>query len=51
MKLILNSNWKSSNFYVVMNVHKYKKIIEEINESSNICVNMQPPEDLKGDLL
>ena len=22
-------------------------IIEEINESNNICLNMQPPEDLK----
>ena len=27
-----------------------KKIVEEINKSDNICVNMQPPEDLK-DLL
>ena len=25
-----------------------KKIIEEINERNNICLNMQPPEDLKG---
>ena len=22
--------------------------MEEINESNNICLNMQPPEDLKG---
>ena len=48
MKFILNSNCKSSNFYVLPKVHKSKKIIEEIYESSNICVNMQPPEDLKG---
>ena len=48
MKYILNSNKKSSNFYVLPKVHKSKKIIEEINESSNICLNMQAPEDLKG---
>ena len=29
-------------------MHKSKKIIEEISESHNICLNMQPPEDLKG---
>ena len=39
---------KSSNFYILPKVHKSKKIIEEISESNNICVNMQPPEDLKG---
>ena len=48
MKYILNSNKKSSNFYVLPKVHKSKKIIEETNESNNICLNMQPPEDLKG---
>ena len=47
-KYILNSNWKSSNFYVLPKIHKSKRIIEEINESHNICLNMQPPEDLKG---
>ena len=47
MKYILDSNWKSSNFYVLPKVHKSKKIIEEINETNNICLNMQPPEDLK----
>ena len=47
MKYILNGNWKSSNFYVLTKVHKSKKIIEEINETNNICLNMQPPEDLK----
>ena len=49
MRHILNSNWTSSNFYVLPKVHK-SKIVEEINKSDNICVNMQPPEDLK-DLL
>ena len=29
-------------------MHKSKKIIEEINENHIICLNMQPPEDLKG---
>ena len=29
-------------------MHKSKNIKEEIDESSNICVNMEPPEDLKG---
>ena len=48
MKYILNSNWKSSNFYVLPKIHKSKKIIEEINENRSICLNMQPPEDLKG---
>ena len=47
MKYILNGNWKSLNFYVLPKVHKSKKIIEEINETNNICLNMQPPEDLK----
>ena len=51
LKYILNSNWKSSYFYVLPKVHKSKKIIEEINESNNICLNMQPPEGLKEDLL
>ena len=48
MKYILNSNWKSSNFYVLPKIHKSNEIIEEVNESNNICLNMQPPEDLKG---
>ena len=48
MKYILNSNQKSSHFYVLPKVHKSKNIKEEIDESSNICVNMEPPEDLKG---
>ena len=48
LKYILNSNWKSSNFYVLPKVRKSKKIIEEINEINNICLNMQPPEDLTG---
>ena len=48
MKYILNNNWKSSNFYVLRKVHKSKKIIEEINERNIICINMQPPENLKG---
>ena len=48
LKYILNSNWKSSNFYVLRKIHNSKKIIEEINESHNICLNMQPPKDLKG---
>ena len=48
MKYILNSNWKSSNFYVLPKIHKSKKIIEEINKSNNTDSNMQPPEDLKG---
>ena len=48
MKYILNSNWKSSNFYVLPKIHKSKKIIEEINENHSICLNMQPPEDFKG---
>ena len=29
-------------------MHKSIKIIEEINESNNIRLNMQPPQDLKG---
>ena len=48
MKYILNSNWESSNFYVLPKVHMSKKIIEKINESSNICVNMESLEGLKG---
>ena len=47
MKYILNSNWKSSNFCVLPKIHKSNKIIEEINENHSICLNMQPPEDLK----
>ena len=48
MKYILNSNWKASHFYVLPKIPKSKNIIEEINESNNICLNMQPPDDLKG---
>ena len=29
-------------------MHKSIKIIEEINESNNIRLNIQPPQDLKG---
>ena len=36
MKYILNSNWKSSNFYVLPKIHKSKKIIEEINEITTL---------------
>ena len=45
LKYILNSNRKLSNFYVLQKVHKSKKIIEEINESNNICLNMQPSKE------
>ena len=48
MNYILNSNWKSSHFYILPKVHNSKKITEEINERNNSCLNMQPPEDLKG---
>ena len=51
LKYFLNSNWKSSNFYVLPKIHKSRTIIEEINESNNISLNMQPPEDLKGRLI
>ena len=51
LKYILNSNWKSSNFYILPKMLKSKKIIVEINESNSICLNMQPPEDLKGRLI
>ena len=34
MKYILNSNWKSSNFYVLPKVHKSKKIIEKIDKGN-----------------
>ena len=47
LKYILNNNWKSSSFLALPKVHKSKKIIEEINESNNMCLNMQPPDDLK----
>ena len=50
MKYILYSNWKSSNFYVLPKVRKSKKIIEMINGDNNICLNMQPLEDLKRNL-
>ena len=48
MKYILNSNWKSSNFYLLPKIHDFTKIVEEINENQHICLNTQPPEDLKG---
>ena len=32
-------------------MHNSKKIIEKINESNNICVNMEQQEDLKKDLM
>ena len=48
MKYILNSNWKSSNFYVLPKIPKSRNIIGEVNESDNICLNMQPLDDLKG---
>ena len=47
-EVYLNSNWKSSKIHVLPKVHKSKKIIEEINENNNICLNMPPPENLKG---
>ena len=47
MKYILNSKWKLSIFYVLLKVQRFKKIIEKINASNNICVNMEPPEVLK----
>ena len=38
---------KLSKFHVLPKVNKSKKIIGEINESNNICVNILPPEDLR----
>ena len=32
---------------ILPNVRKSEKIIQEINETNNICVSMEPPEDLK----
>lgn len=37
----------SSSSYVFPKVHKSRKIIEKINESSNIWTNMQLPDDMK----
>ena len=47
LNYIFNSHWKSSTFSVLPKVHKSKEIIEENNESNNMCLNMQPPDDLK----
>ena len=32
-------------------MHNSKKVIEKINESNNICVNMEQQEDLEKDLM
>ena len=48
MKYILNSNWKSSNFYLLPKIHDFTKIVEEINENQHISLYMQPSENLKG---
>ena len=37
MKHILNSKWKSSNFYVLPKVHKSKKIIEKLIKVTYLC--------------
>ena len=34
LRYILNSNWKSSNLYLLSKVHQSNKIIEEINEET-----------------
>ena len=47
LNYIFNSHWKSSSFSVLPKVHKSKEIIEENNESNNMCLNMQRPDDLK----
>ena len=36
------------NFLNITKGTQVQKFVEEINEISNICINMQPPEDLKG---
>ena len=39
------------NFYVLPKLNKSRKIIEEINKSNDICVNMEKIENLRDYLL
>ena len=48
MEYILKKDWKSSNFYVFPKLYKSKKIMDEINKSNDICVNMEPTKHLEG---
>ena len=40
--------WKSSNLYVIPKINKCKEILEEIEKSNEICIQMEPPISLKG---
>ena len=45
---MINSDWKTSNFYVLPKIHKNKEIIERFKVSNSNYVQMNVPMDLKG---
>ena len=40
--------WKSSNFNVMPKINKCKEILEEIEKSNEVCIQMEPLNSLKG---
>ena len=47
-RYLTHYQWKSSNFYVMSKVNKCLDILEEIEKSIEIYIQMKPPTSLKG---
>ena len=50
-KYLTHYQWKSSNFYVMPKINKCQEILEEIEKSNDIYIQMEPPNSLKGRLI
>ena len=47
-KYLTHYQWKSSNFYVIPKINKCQEILKEIKKSNKICIQIKPPNSLKG---
>ena len=47
-KYITDFSWSHSNFYVLPKIHKNQAIIEKVNNTDNIYLEMETPLDLKA---
>ncbi|XP_065679096.1 uncharacterized protein LOC136093777 [Hydra vulgaris] len=45
---ITNFKWKSSSFYITPKIHKCQEIIDKVNASNSLYIEMKPPNDFKG---
>ena len=48
LKYVTDFQWTHSNFYVLPKIHKNKAVVEKVNNTNNVYLKMDAPQDLKA---